>query len=142
MHVQGLARAAIDALVMGVAKKFDSADKVTWFSCAYPPGYSPLGFIDFGSLQLQSMLLGASMKCLETPEDWQYLGRHALPLCLPGWVAAVNTVFVAGSSSAGSKDLVQNNEHSRPFCALLCEFPQNVPCSFASHPVCARGDAL
>ncbi|KAL3131854.1 hypothetical protein ABBQ38_007567 [Trebouxia sp. C0009 RCD-2024] len=125
--VEGLARAAIDAVVVGVDKNFGSADKVTWFSDGFPPGYSPLGFIDFGSLQLQSMLLDATMKCLETPEDWQYLGSHALPICLPGWVAAVNHMFTSSGSSAGSKDLVQNSEHSRPFCAVLPYYRRMLP---------------
>ena len=127
VYVQGLGRAAIDALVIHATRTPKVADE------SPPPAYSSVGTIEYGPLQLQSMMLNAALNSLETPEDWQYLGRHALPICLPAFTAAANRLMFQ-SRSADDERLVEKNAHMRPFFTMLREVLQLALCSFACKP--------
>ena len=93
-----------------------------------PQRYSPLGtshWSEYEPLELQAMLVNAAMNSLRTLEDWQYMGRHALPVCLPPFMAAVQRIMFANSVSASlqgvefTKDVISM---MRPFFTILREF--------------------
>lgn len=87
--MQGLSRALTDALVKHDAKQLKAADKV-------PPGYSSVGLDTVAPVQLQSRTLERALGNLETPEDWQYFGKHALPICLTTFVNSCRGAYTQG----------------------------------------------
>ena len=127
---QGLSRAATDALVINATKKPTPADKP-------PPGYSSVGsnWDKYEPLALQSMLLTAVIISLKTPEEWHYLGRHALPICLPTFVAAANRLMFDSKPEGLSHEEVAPGGNFTGVCfMLLRKSLLRPPLTFKCHP--------
>ena len=52
-------------------------------------GYVEIGLAQLSGVQVQSKTLGAVMQLLEQPKDFQYLGQHAIAVCLPPFLQFV-----------------------------------------------------
>lgn len=140
-YMQGLSKVAVDALVIHATKKPQSVQKA-------PSGFSSIGCMEYGSMQLMSMVLNVVLAGIVTQEDWHYVGRHALPICLPMFVASANRLLF-NSGSPDDEELLQKNAHMRPFLNLLCESIQQTslfhrqPGSSMTHQGCCPvGSAL
>ncbi len=88
MSAQGLPQVLIDLLVSFVPSKYTDQDPVAP-TCR---GYAEIGLAKLSGVHLQSKTLGAVMQLLEQPKDFQYLGQHAISVCLPPFLQ-----FVQGS---------------------------------------------
>ena len=123
-----MSKAATDALVINATKRPNPADKP-------PPGYSSVGsnWDKFDPVELQSMLLTAVMNNLRTPEEWHYLGRHALPIFLPAFVAATYRLMFDIKPEGGDLDAPQGSFMGVCFM-LLRKSLQHPPSSSTCHP--------
>ncbi len=84
MSAQGLPQVLIDLLVSFVPSKYDQEPMAP--TCR---GYVEIGLAKLSGIQLQCKTLGAVMQLLEQPKDFQYLGQHAIPVCLPPFLQFV-----------------------------------------------------
>ena len=48
-----------------------------------PPEYADVGLFQGSPIVLQSLILTAIMRNIHEPRDFEYLGKHAFPVCLP-----------------------------------------------------------
>ncbi len=85
MSAQGLPQVLIDLLVSLVPSEYTGQDPVAP-TCR---GYVEIGLAKLRGIQLQCKTLGAVMQLLEQPKDFQYLGQHAIPDCLPPFLKFV-----------------------------------------------------
>lgn len=122
-YMQGLSKAAVDALVINATRKPQSVEKA-------PPGFSSVGCMEYGSMQLMSIVLNVALVSIVTQPDWHYLGCHALPICMPMFVASANRLLF-NSGSPDDEELLQKNAQMRSFFDVLCESLQ-AACSHAA----------
>ena len=85
MSAQGLPQVLINLLVSFVP----STDENEVPAAATGRGYVEIGLAQLSGVQVQSKTLGAVMQLLEQPKDFQYLGRHAIAVCLPPFLQFV-----------------------------------------------------
>jgi len=84
VSAQGLPQVLIDLLVSFVPSKYSQEPVAP--TCK---GYVEIGLAKLSGVQLQCKTLGAVMQLLEQPKDFQYLGQHAIPVCLPPFLQFV-----------------------------------------------------
>ncbi|KAL0047080.1 hypothetical protein WJX82_005974 [Trebouxia sp. C0006] len=84
-RLEGLPQVLIDLLVSLVPSEYTGQDPVAP-TCR---GYVEIGLAKLRGIQLQCKTLGAVMQLLEQPKDFQYLGQHAIPDCLPPFLKFV-----------------------------------------------------
>ena len=95
------------------------------------PGHSSLGtshLCEYEPLEVQAKLLNAALHSLRTPEDWQYMGRHALPVCFPAFMAVIQRLMLGSSKSAGLQDVEIKKDiisMMRPFFTILRALAEN-----------------
>jgi len=85
VSAQGLPQVLIDLLVSLVPSNHTNHAPVA----ATCRGYVEIGLSKLRGMQLQCKTLGAVMQLLEQPKDFQYLGQHAIPVCLPPFLQFV-----------------------------------------------------
>ena len=78
--VQGLTKVLIDLMV-----KYSKPNGSTQSGCTPVPqaAASDIGLCALRPWELQTRVLSAIMKTLCDKKDFQYLGKHAFPLCVP-----------------------------------------------------------
>ena len=127
VHMQGLSTSLSDVLARNASKQPKAADKA-------PPGYSPVGLQAVGPVQLQSKLLKTTLSNLGTPEEWQYFGKHALPVCSTGFVTLADWLMHDGIDHDMEDAYSDRYQHFRPYFTMLCESPSlSAP---DTHPLC------
>ncbi len=82
MSAQGLPQVLINLLVSFVPSTYDNEVP----AAATGRGHVDIGLAQLSGVQLQSITLGAVMQLLEQPKSFQYLGQHAIAVCLPPFV--------------------------------------------------------
>lgn len=79
MWLQAVTPTLIDLLC-----QYTSPQAVALSQSSYaPPEYANLGLFRGAPIELQSLILKAIMHTIHEPKDFVYLGKHALPICLP-----------------------------------------------------------
>ncbi len=114
MSAQGLPRVLIDLLVSLVPSNHTNHAPVA----ATCRGYVEIGLSKLRGMQLQCKTLGAVMQLLEQPKDFQYLGQHAFPVCLPPFLEFVQA-DMDRYTQRGEPDIINETLDLRPYLDML-----------------------
>lgn len=109
--LQGLGRTLTDCIVRQAGKHPSATNRP-------PPAYSPARM---GPVQMHSRLLNSALSSLDTPEDWRYFGKHALPVCSDAFVIVAEQQMQDWSDDTIEDAGSDRYQHFRPCFAMLCE---------------------
>jgi len=122
VSAQGLPQVLINLLVSFVPSTYDNEVP----AAATGRGYVDIGLAQFSGIELQSITLGAVMQLLEQPKDFQYLGRHAIAVCLPPFVQFVESDMQRFGERC-PPDLINNTLDLSPYLNMLGKRSPTLP---------------
>lgn len=79
-----------------------------------------------GPVQLQAKMLSTTLNGLNTPEEWQHFGRHALPVCSAAFVVLADQQMRGWSDDTIEDAGSDRYQHFRPYFVMLCELQKEM----------------
>ena len=84
------------------------------------PGYSDIGLPNRGPPKQRKCLLHLANITLTRVEDWQYFGKHAVPLVLKTWVELANNSMRQFRANPQEEDILGIDVYVITLCESHC----------------------